>query len=467
MDGQLEAVGTATFPATAGETRTAAGPARVAGLIFVAATLWAGAYLVHGRFVGRVPVELDQYEELQIGAHLARGHGFASPFDPSPGAPPTSWSPPVYPAVVAAAYRAFGVESPRAFGALILLNAALFGVTAAGVFRLGGMLFGGTVGLVAAGLFVFNPLMLKWTAFAWDHYLALAGAVWLCVAAIRVARGPATSLRVALLGLGVSALILTNASYALIVPVLIGVAASGGERADWKPGTGTRPARGPAKRWRYAVIGMGAFGVGLLSWTVRNAIYFHALLPVRGNASFEAWFGNRPGSSGWLDSAQFAGHPGHDRAERALVLGLGEQGYFGLCRERFAADVRRDPPVFAARCLSRLGYLFLSDPTAPAYQPLMPDWRWGGVVIVRVAVNAVLAALALAGAWAAWRLGFPAGWWFVVALLCGLPFVPVSVWDRQTLPMRALLLPFAAFALYAAAHRRRYGAWPEHDLLRD
>src|SRR4051812_31473925 len=86
------ATGLGTAPAKTG------GGARVVRLIFVGGTVWAALYRWQGGFIGRVRAKLDQYEELRIGAPLARGHGFASPFDASAAAPPTSWSPPVYPA---------------------------------------------------------------------------------------------------------------------------------------------------------------------------------------------------------------------------------------------------------------------------------------------------------------------------------------------------------------------------------
>src|SRR4051794_39249479 len=70
-----------------------------AALWALAGTVWALLYLWHGQMLARLPGPMD--EEPLIGRHLALGHGFSSPFDPSAQAPPSSWSPPVYPALVA------------------------------------------------------------------------------------------------------------------------------------------------------------------------------------------------------------------------------------------------------------------------------------------------------------------------------------------------------------------------------
>src|SRR5438874_187076 len=62
-------------------------------------------------------------EEANIGWHIAQGHGFRSPMDPSPEAPPSAWSAPLYPLVIGAVYKLFGIGSPTAVTALMLLNA--------------------------------------------------------------------------------------------------------------------------------------------------------------------------------------------------------------------------------------------------------------------------------------------------------------------------------------------------------
>jgi len=90
-------------------------------------------------------------EENNIAIHLARGEGFASPMDPSPHAAPTSWSPPVYPYLMATVYRLCGIRTPTAITALLALNAVCFGAVVAGVRLLGRIYFSSAAGWLAAG----------------------------------------------------------------------------------------------------------------------------------------------------------------------------------------------------------------------------------------------------------------------------------------------------------------------------
>jgi hypothetical protein len=208
----------------------------------------------------------------------------------------------------------------------------------------------------------------------------------------------------------------------------------------------------------------------LAPWTYRNAATFGRVFFVRGGLPFELWHGNQPGSTGWLTSESFGHHPGTNRHERRLLLDLGEVEYFAACGERFRADVSRDPAEFVRRCASRGAFLFLSDIGTRSYQPLMPDFRWRGYMVDRIALNGLLTVGGIAGAWAAWRLRYRGAWVLGLAVLAGVPFVPTSVWDRQTLPLRVMLVLLAGLLVAAVAHRAARGAWPtpaRDDLRRE
>jgi hypothetical protein len=356
-------------------------------------TVWALFYLWHGTFLSRVP-SAEKKEEVAIGLHLAQGHGFASPFDSGPDAPPTSWSPPLYPLLVAGAYRLLGMHHEPAMAVLLLLNAACYGAVAAGLFRLGAQAFGMAAGAVAAGMFLVHPMFLRWVANIWDTYPALAMFVWLAALAgwTRQREGRAGLWRAAGLGAGLGLLLLTNTSYIAAIPLLVWVAAGG------------RPIRPLLGRAAAATLGMT---IVLTPWTVRNYATTGELILVRGNAGFEAWFGNLPDRTGWLDDGSFAyGHPSQDPIQRRALLTEGENAYFNGRSQQFASAVWYAPGKFVARSGRRLAYLFLSDPTAPAQYPLMSDRKWRGYVLSRVAVNGSVLALGLAGVWAAHRLGY-------------------------------------------------------------
>ena len=90
-------------------------------------------------------------EEAAIAIHLANGDGFSSPYDASHRAPPTSISAPVYPLIMAAAYRLGGISHVVLL--LLAINAVCFGVIVCGVFHLGRYYVSPVSGWMAGMLF--------------------------------------------------------------------------------------------------------------------------------------------------------------------------------------------------------------------------------------------------------------------------------------------------------------------------
>lgn len=54
----------------------------------------------------------EGYEVGFVGASLAAGHGFSSPYGVPSG--PTAWNAPIYPLIVSVAFRCFGIASADA-----------------------------------------------------------------------------------------------------------------------------------------------------------------------------------------------------------------------------------------------------------------------------------------------------------------------------------------------------------------
>ena len=101
-----------------------------AGLVLLAIAVRAAAIL--GLQSHQVP--RSTYEHGEIAANLLAGHGFSIHFLGAFG--PTSQQAPIYPALVAAAYAAGGVETPAALLILEMGQAVLGGLLVLGVLRL-------------------------------------------------------------------------------------------------------------------------------------------------------------------------------------------------------------------------------------------------------------------------------------------------------------------------------------------
>jgi len=388
-------------------------------------------------------------EEANIAKHIALGHGFRSPMDASPTGPPSAWSSPLYPLVIAAAYRIFGVESRAAATGLMLLNAVFFAMIVVGTERLTMFLFGSRLpGLLAAGLLACHPLFLFYMSDFWDGYMALAIFVWLTVGAVMLSSTAAEGGRIShtaaeALGVGMGLLALTNASYAVTYPVLLYLA--------------FRQSLSRSRRWRLAAEASAVCVLVILPWTIRNYEAFGRLVPIRTGSGIQFWLGNAPVSDGWLNEKAFALHPGANAAERRSLLALGEPAYNDLVFQRFESGLIANPIGYPANCLRRAMYLLVGNPAQPMHYSVLCNWSWRGVCWGGLLLNSLIAALGIAGMVTASRryarYELP-----VLAASVALPFVATAVINRYTLPLQWFLVMYASTYVWI-----RF--WPRREQL--
>ena len=67
------------------------------------------------------------WEMGRVGASLASGHGFSSPFGLATG--PTAWEPPLYPYLIAAVFQVFGIYSKASAFVLLTMNSIFSALT--------------------------------------------------------------------------------------------------------------------------------------------------------------------------------------------------------------------------------------------------------------------------------------------------------------------------------------------------
>jgi hypothetical protein len=385
-------------------------------------------------------------EEANIAWHVALGHGFRSPMDASPAAPPSAWSAPLYPLAIAAAYRLFGIGSPEAVTALMLLNAVFFGMIVVGTERLATFLYRSQVpGLLAAGLLAGHPLFLFYMADFWDGFMSLAIFVWLTVAAMRLgdvatSGGRISGANAGALGVGMGLLALTNASYAVAYPVLLYLAF---------------PQSLSVSRWRFAAVACAACLVVISPWTIRNYEAFGRLIPVRTGSGVQFWIGNAPVSEGWLNAKAFAVHPYVNPVERRSLLTLGEPAYNDLAFTRFEDGVVASPFAYLISCLRRSMYLLVGQPTEPVEYPLLFNRDWRGVFWDSLLLNASVAILGVAGMVAARHFRYRQSALPALAASVALPFIVTAVTDRYSLPLRWLLVMYAGACIWMLFRWRR------------
>src|SRR6202522_3229814 len=110
-------------------------------------------------------------ETGNIAFSLAQGHGFSSPWWQETG--PTAWLTPVYPWIVSVAYRIFGIHTPHAFYAVVLLNIIFSAATCVPIYFIAKRIAGVGAGSGAAWLWaVFPNAILIPYEWIWDTSLS-------------------------------------------------------------------------------------------------------------------------------------------------------------------------------------------------------------------------------------------------------------------------------------------------------
>jgi 4-amino-4-deoxy-L-arabinose transferase-like glycosyltransferase len=216
-------------------------------------------------------------ETGNIAFSLAKGHGFGSPYWQETG--PTAWLTPVYPALVAAIFKIFGIHTPHAFFAIVFLNILFSAATCVPVFYIGKRVGGLGTASGAAWLWSLfpNTIMIPYQ-WVWDTSLAallLATILW---ATLELA--DMQSLR-AWCGYGLlwGFAFMTNPSLGSLLPLLLGWAAYRARK------------KGELHLSR-AALACAIAVLCCVPWTVRNYLAFHRFIPLRSNLPFELWLGN-------------------------------------------------------------------------------------------------------------------------------------------------------------------------------
>src|SRR5271169_5536400 len=111
------------------------------------------------------------WEIGRIAYSLANGHGFGSPFGGDTG--PSAWTSPVYPWVVALAFRIFGSYSHAAAFALLTFNSLFAALTSWTVYRTARLLFNEKIAVWSGWIWALLPYTIFWSVkWIWETSLS-------------------------------------------------------------------------------------------------------------------------------------------------------------------------------------------------------------------------------------------------------------------------------------------------------
>src|SRR5580658_6687468 len=193
---------------------------------------WDQARKIPAGVLGNVPF---QQETGNIAYALAQGKGFSNVFRTETG--PTAWLAPVYPLMVAAAFKLFGTFTARAFFACVALNILFSSAACVPIFFVGKRVGGWRVGTGAALLWaIFPSAVMMPFEWIWDTSLSALLAALILWATLELAESEKWvdwGAYGVLWGLA----LMTNPALGLLLPFLLGWAAlrgCGESRMRWQ-----------------------------------------------------------------------------------------------------------------------------------------------------------------------------------------------------------------------------------------
>src|SRR5580658_3026002 len=215
---------------------------------------WDQARKIPAGVLGNVPF---QQETGNIAYALAQGKGFSNVFRTETG--PTAWLAPVYPLMVAAAFKLFGTFTARAFFACVALNILFSSAACVPIFFVGKRVGGLGVAAGAAWLWaVFPSAVMMPFEWIWDTSLSALLAALILWATLELTESERW-LDWAVYGLLWGLALMTNPALGALLPFLLGWAAFRALGDRWV-------------RWKRAGLAAGVAVLCCVPWTIRNYV---------------------------------------------------------------------------------------------------------------------------------------------------------------------------------------------------
>ena len=287
-------------------------------------------------------------EVSSIAAHLARGQGFSSPFLRDTG--PTAWVAPIYPLLVAAVFKLFGIYSQASALVILALQSGMAAVTGVTIHALGRRTIGDGLGKLAAWIWTLSPIFFRWpVSWIWDFAASGLLLAMILITALDAAEsGTRKSWLTHALLWGIAAL--TNPALLSVLPFTFGYIAFIAHRQS--------------RAWlTSSLFSVLLFLAMLAPWTIRNDIVFGHPVFLRSNFWFEFHLGNYHDSNG-MGTAGF--HPGANPREMKKYIDLGEQAFVEQAKRDALSFIRQDPREFIDLSLHRAMWFW--DGTPILYQ---------------------------------------------------------------------------------------------------
>jgi 4-amino-4-deoxy-L-arabinose transferase-like glycosyltransferase len=285
------------------------------------------------------PEHIQCWEQGNSAAALVQGHGFGSPFDAH--YQPSAIMPPVFPLIVAAIFKVFGVRTVASVYAVHAFDCLVSALAIFPIFLVARNSFGCKTGWWTAWAWVFSPYGIYFAAeWPWSTHLLLLALFWLLYLAQKM-EDNSRLLLWAGFGLLAGVTALTEPSVLTVVPFLMLLAAW----RLWCAG----------KRWLMpGLVASVVMWAAISPWLIRNAVVFHKFIPMRDSMGLELWMGNNGSNLRWTSDDI---HPLHDPQEQA-DYDRGEMAYMAHKSVQAKAYIAQHPGWYAGMCARRAVYVW-------------------------------------------------------------------------------------------------------------
>ncbi len=282
-------------------------------------------------------------EEAHVAQSIVQGHGFGNPLYTQTG--PTAWFAPIYPYILAGFFKVFGLFTTASCIAILCFDAIVSALTCLPIFFFSRRAFGYGAALSAGWAWAFYPGAVYWPIYrVWDTWLAtLLLAVLFCVI-LKLAHMEKICHWI---GFGMLA-----GAAALVDPTVLSVVGVLALWAMWR-------LHREGKRWFAPGVAAALAVIFTVSpWMIRNAVVFHAFVPIRDNLPLEFRVGNNGKSAEPLTITAGPWVPWVDNTEWNAYVNTGERAYFQWKGEQARAYIERHPFWYAGMIGRRIVYIW-------------------------------------------------------------------------------------------------------------
>jgi hypothetical protein len=392
------------------------------------------------------------FEAGRIARSLVEGHGYSNPFNGVSG--PTAWLPPIYPLLIALAFKLFGVYTNAAAFFVLTVDSLFSALAAPAVYEIAARCFDANgiarrasakaapVALWSAWLWAIYPAALQYAVhWFWETSLSTGLFAWTLVLALRLRGtgeeerdGTAQHGRWAAFGALWGIVTLSNASLVIGLP-------AAGLWVIWP--------KLKMMRWQQVVVGpvlAGLVFVALMSpWWVRNERAFHTFVATRANLGAELYESTLPSHDAFPWGATLPMWPGDPKFK--LYAQMGEVNYSAMRKQQAIERIRANPKPFLQHSLDRFLFFWINIPHPPENRPMQEVGRRLNYSFLSLTG---LMGLALA----LWRRVPGAalmGWMF---LLLPLPYYLVTVQARFRHPLEPLIAVLGVYLFRSTEPRK-------------